>query len=273
MSQEQQLTIRHGSPLHEASRNLRLVGRYIYYEQLSFWLNPIGAVFSVGFSVVFLTLLAIAGGTSKVSYLGGAPLIEYYVAGFCAYGVMSVCFSNLAITLVIRRENRQLMRLRLTPLPTWILVVATALNVAIISAVDIIVLLLVGVLAFHVALPAQPLALAVVVLIGVGCFSMVGVAASTAIPNQEAAGPVVSLVFFVLVFLSGLYFPLAPGSGLLSISTWFPVRHMITAVFATFSATPGVGAFPWQDVLVMVIWGAIGAVVAIRLFRWEPRRR
>jgi ABC-2 type transport system permease protein len=273
VSQEQSLNLRRGSLLQEATRDARLTGRHLYYEQLSFWLNPIGAVFSVGFSVVFLTLLAIAGGTSKVSFLGGVPLIEYYVASFCAYGVMSVCFSNLAITLVIRRENRQLMRLRLSPLPTWILVLATALNVAIISAVDIIVLLLVGALAFHVAMPAQPFAFIVVVLIGVACFSMVGVGASTAIPNQESAGPVVSLVFFVLVFLSGLYFPLAPGSGLLLISNWFPVRHMISAVVATFINQPGAGGFPWQDVLVMLIWGAVGAVIAVWRFRWEPRRR
>jgi ABC-2 type transport system permease protein len=273
VSEKQSLSLQRGSPLDEFTRDLRLVGRHVYYEQLSFWLNPIGAFFSVGFSVVFLTLLAIAGGTSKVTFLGGVPLIEYYVAGFSAYGVMSVCFSNLAITLVIRRENRQLMRLRLSPLPTWILVLATALNMAVISAVDIIILLLVGALAFHVALPAQPFDLIVVVLIGVACFSMMGVAASTVIPNQESAGPVVSLVFFVLVFLSGLYFPLAPGSGLLQISTWFPVRHMITAVFATFSNQPGLDAFPWQDVLVMVIWAAVCAVIAVRRFRWEPRRR
>ena len=273
MSQGQPLGIRRGAALNELTRDLRLVGRHVYYEQLSFWLNPIGAVFSIGFSVVFLTLLAIAGGTSKVASLGGAPLIQYYVASFCAYGVMSVCFSNLAITLVIRRENRQLMRLRLSPLPTWVLVAATSLNAAIISAVDIIVLILIGSLAFHVTLPAQPFALVLVVLIGVGCFSMMGVAASTAIPNQESAGPVVSLVFFVLVFLSGLYFPLAPGSALAMISNWFPVRHMITAVFATFSSQPGTEAFPWQDLLIMVIWGAVGALMALRRFRWEPRRR
>ncbi|HEY6471002.1 MAG TPA: ABC transporter permease [Candidatus Dormibacteraeota bacterium] len=273
MSADQSVSLQRGSPVNELTRDLRLIGRHVYYEQLSFWLNPIGAFFSVGFSVVFLTLLAIAGGTSKVTFLGGVPLIEYYVAGFSAYGVMSVCFSNLAITLVIRRENRQLMRLRLSPLPTWILVLATALNMAIISAVDIIVLLLVGALAFHVALPAQPFALIVVGLIGVACFSMMGVAASTAIPNQESAGPVVSLVFFVLVFLSGLYFPLAPGSGLLQISNWFPVRHMITAVFATFSNQPGIDAFPWQDILVMAVWGVICAVIAVGRFRWEPRRR
>src|ERR1700733_10371701 len=101
MSQEQRVSLQRGSPLQEVARDLRLTGRHLYYEQLSFWLNPIGALFSVGFSVVFLTLLAIAGGTSKVSFLGGVPLIEYYVASFSAYGVMSVCFSNLAITLVI----------------------------------------------------------------------------------------------------------------------------------------------------------------------------
>ena len=189
MSAEQSVSLQRGSPANELTRDLRLIGRHVYYEQLSFWLNPIGAFFSVGFSVVFLTLLAIAGGTSKVTFLGGVPLIEYYVAGFSAYGVMSVCFSNLAITLVIRRENRQLMRLQLSPLPTWILVLATALNMAIISAVDIIVLLLVGALAFHVALPAQPFALIVVVLIGVACFSMMGVAASTAIPNRRVRRP------------------------------------------------------------------------------------
>ena len=44
--------------------DLKLVGRQIYYEQLDFWLNPIGAIFTVGFSVVFLVLVAPAPGTS-----------------------------------------------------------------------------------------------------------------------------------------------------------------------------------------------------------------
>jgi ABC-2 type transport system permease protein len=263
----------HSPALTNAVRDVRLVGRHVYYEQLSFWLNPIGAIFSIGFSVVFLVLLSISGGGSKVASLGGAPLIQYYVASFCAYGVMSVCFTNLAITLVIRRENRQLMRLRLSPLPTRVMIAATAVNAAIISAVDIIVLILIGTLAFHVTLPAQPLALVLVVLIGVGCFSMMGVAASTLVPNQEAAGPVVSLVFLVLAFLAGLYFPLTPGSGLAVISDWFPVRHMITAVFATFDPRPGAASLQWQDLLNMAVWGAAGALVAVRRFRWEPRRR
>lgn len=42
---------------------------------------------------------------------------------------------------------------------------------------------------------------------GAFCFTAVGMAMSTLVPNQEAAGPVTSVVFFVLLFLSGLWYP------------------------------------------------------------------
>ncbi len=42
--------------------DLRLVARQVRYEQLSFWLNPLGAFFTLGFSTIFLVLLgSIAG--------------------------------------------------------------------------------------------------------------------------------------------------------------------------------------------------------------------
>ena len=34
--------------------DLPLVGRQVYFEQLSFWLNPIGAAITIGFSVIFV---------------------------------------------------------------------------------------------------------------------------------------------------------------------------------------------------------------------------
>ena len=94
---------------------------------------------------------------------------------------------------------------------------------------------------------------------------------STLIPNQQAAGPVASTVFFVLLFLSGLYFPLKAHSTLAQISAWFPVRHFLTAVFQTF-IHPGTSAWAWHDMFVVAIWGAIGALVALRRFSWSPHR-
>ena len=70
--------------------------------------------------------------------------------------------------------------------------------------------------------------------------------------------PIVSLTFFLLVALSGLWFPLRPGSGLATFSNYFPVRHLITGVVGAFNGVPGYS--PWKDVAVMAIWGLAGAV-------------
>jgi ABC-2 type transport system permease protein len=254
------------------TRDLNLLGRQTYYEQLTFWKNPFGAVFTVGFSVVFLILLASAAGTSRIGFLGNIRQIQYYVPGFAAYGVMSACFSVLCITLVVRREQGLLKRLRLSPLPTSIMLGGVFLSTFIVVVVQVALLLVIGRIAYHVHLPSNVLALTLALLVGVFCFTALGVAASTVVPNEEAAGPMVNIVFFVLLFLSGLWYPLRPGSALANISGYFPVRHMLTAVFAPFYQRPHVSAWAWHDLLVMLIWGAAAAFVAFRRFRFEPRR-
>ncbi len=249
-----------------------LVARQLYYEQLLFWKNPFRAVFTIGFSVIFLLLLAGSVGNSRSSLLGGLREVQYYVPGFAAYGVMSACFNTLAISLVVRRETGVLKRLRLSPLPTWVMVASTFLSSLVVSLLEVIVLLLVGRLAFSVTLPANFLAFVVAIVVGAVCFTAMGIAASTVIPNEEAAGPIVSIVFFVLLFLSGLWYALTPSSVLAKVAGYFPVRPMILATFAPFDRLPGTSPWAWHDIAVMAIWGAAGVVVSVRRFAWEPHR-
>ncbi len=252
--------------------DIKLVGRQVRYEQLSFWLNPVGAVFTVGFSVIFLVLLGASAGSSRISFYGNIKLIQYYVPGFVAYGVMAACFNILAITLVNRREMGLLKRLRLSPLPTWALLVAVFLSTMIIAVIQVVLLLAVGRIGFGVHLPANLVAFVLAVVVGMLSFTALGVAMSTVVPNQDAAGPLVSIVFFVLLFLSGLWFPLRPGSGLAQFSQYFPVHHFITAVFAPFNTERGMSAWAWNDLLVVAVWGVAGAFVAVRRWQWSPRR-
>ena len=58
-------------------------------------------------------------------------------------------------------------------------------------------------------------------------------------PNADSAGPIVSLVFFILVALSGLYFPVKAGTGLATFTGIFPIRHLIVASVDTFNGDPG----------------------------------
>jgi ABC-2 type transport system permease protein len=143
----------------------------------------------------------------------------------------------------------------------------------VVSVVQVVVLLLVGRFGFDVRLPQHWAPLVLAVAVGVVCFTALGVAASTLVPNEEAAGPMVSIVFFVMLFLSGLWFPLKPGSALARFSGYFPVGRLIHAMFAPFQLVPGASPWAWRDLGVIGIWGVAGVVVAVRRFRFEPRRR
>jgi ABC-2 type transport system permease protein len=252
--------------------DLPLVARQVGFEQLSFWLNPIGALMTIAFSVVFLILLGATAGTSTVSSYGHIKLIDYYVAGFCAYGVMAACFTILAITLVNRREVGLLKRLRLSPLPTWMAMSAVLLNAMIVGALGVILLLVVGRLGYGVHGPAHWLPFIVTLVVAMLCYSALGVGVSTLVPNADAAGPMVSLTFFILVALSGLWFPIAPGSGLATFADYFPIRHLIDALVGSFTGEPGAPLWPWHDLGVMAIWGVGGAIVGLRRWSWSPRR-
>ena len=246
-----------------------LVARQVRFEQLSFWLNPIGAALTIGFSVVFIVIFLSTAGhtTDKTLHI---VLGQYYLPAFAAYGIMSACFSILAITLVNRREMGLLKRLRLSPLPTWMLLAAIFISSMIIAVIQIVLILLVGRFGYNVHGPRDIPAFVLVVVVGMLCFTALGVGISTVVPNADAAGPVVSLVFFILVALSGLYFPVSAGSGLSTFTNFFPIRHLIVASVDSFNGIPGTSI--WNDVLVMAVWGVAGVFIAIRRWEWSPKR-
>jgi ABC-2 type transport system permease protein len=252
--------------------DLRLVGRQVRYEQLGFWLNPVAAVFTIGFSVVFLVLLAATAGDTRVRFLGNIRAVEYYVPAFSAYGVMAACFNMLTISIVVRREMGLLKRVRLSPLPTWVMLAAIFVNALIISFLQVIIMVLIGRFAYDVPFPHYIGALVVALVVGAMCFTALGIAISTFIPNQEAAGPVVSIIFFILLFLSGLYYPIKNDSGLAQFSQYFPVRHMIDATVAPFLAHSASQAWSWSDIRVMAYWAAGGIFISLRRWTWAPRR-
>jgi ABC-2 type transport system permease protein len=250
--------------------DLPLIGRQVYFEQLSFWLNPIGAAITIGFSVVFIVIFESTSRHSTVGYLAHINLGQYYLPAFVAYGVMAACFNILAITLVNRREMGLLKRLRLSPLPTWMLLAAIFINSMIIAVIQIVLVLLVGWIGYGVTGPHDALLFVLVLIVGMLSFTALGVAISTLVPNADSAGPIVSLVFFILVALSGLYFPVKAGSGIATFTDFFPIRHLIVASVDTFNGIPGTS--PWNDLLVMAVWGAASIFVSVRRWDWSPKR-
>jgi len=157
-------------------------------------------------------------------------------------------------------------------LPAWVFLCALFVSTVIVALVQVLLLLLIGRVGFGVHLPGQPAAFALALLVGSASFIALGMAMSTLAPNPDAAGPITNIVFFVFLFLSGLWFPLKPGSSLAHFSSWFPVGTFIDAVRAPFDVRHGVSPWAWHDLGVVAAWGVVGAIVAVRRFSWSPRR-
>ncbi|MGH9306801.1 MAG: ABC transporter permease, partial [Acidimicrobiales bacterium] len=128
-----------------------------------------------------------------------------------------------------------------------------------------------GVLAYGVTFPGRYLGLVVMIAAGSFCFSALGVAISTFVPNEDAGPAIINFVIFPLLFISGTFGRIQPGSGLERLASIFPIQHLNTEAIAVMNPhAPGTGILATQ-VGILLLWGAIGIVVSVRRFRWEPR--
>jgi ABC-2 type transport system permease protein len=254
-------------------RTLRLLVRQIGYEQRLFWRNPSSAGFTFAFPILLLVIFATMNRRVTLGALGGISYAQFYVPGIIAFSVMSACYTSLAITLCFRRDLGVLKRLRGTPLPAWMFMAGNIGSSLVASALLVVITTAVGVAFYGLRVPDHLAALALALAVGAFCFCSLALAITVVIPNATAAPAIVNLTLLPLLFISGTFFPLEPGSVFESISAIFPLRPFQQAVFAAFDPL-GTGRGVDTGALVpMLAWGAGALVLAVRRFRWEPRYR
>jgi ABC-type Na+ efflux pump permease subunit len=125
-----------------------------------------------------------------------------------------------------------------------------------------------------VAILAEGPALLAVVLFGAISWAALGTAVAAFIPDAGSAGPLLSATYLPVVFVSGVFVPIAAEPGwLATVARWLPAEPFIHALSTTLQAGgSGVPAAPPAgDLLNCALWAAVGLYVALRHFRWEPR--
>ncbi|HEY1570557.1 MAG TPA: ABC transporter permease [Pseudonocardiaceae bacterium] len=245
-----------------------LLVHQVRYEQLSFWRNPQSAFFTFVFPVVIIAIFgAVFNGGGPNSFYYGLTGLQYYVPTIAALSVLGACYSQLAIILAMRRQNGILKRLRATPLPAWVYFIGLLAHCVVISVIEVVLIVGVGRL-YGVPMPTHWTALLVTLVLGAASFCALGVAVASLVRNSEAAPAVVQFILFPLVFISGTYFPIH-SDVLNRIADVLPVRPFNEALLGPFAQHTG---FDWPHLAVLLTWGVVGAVVAVRRFRWDPRR-
>ncbi|CAL9411240.1 ABC transporter permease [Streptomyces althioticus] len=246
---------------------LALLAHQIRYEQLSFWRNPQSMVFTFVLPVVIIAIFgAVFGGGQGEDFFFGMSGMEYYTPTIAAVSVLGACYGQLAIILAMRRQTGVLKRLHATPLPAWVYFAGLLVHCVVVSIVDVALVIGIGRL-YGVPWPTHWAALAVTLVFGAASFCALGVGVASLIRNSEAAPAVVQFIQFPLVFISGSYFPIH-SEVLNNIAGLLPVKPFNDAMLAPFAQGAG---FQWRELAVLAAWGVVGALIAVRRFRWDPR--
>jgi ABC-2 type transport system permease protein len=245
----------------------RLFLHELRVEQKLFWRSYEAAFFTFLLPIIFLVLLGSVYGDDEIGGLNGST---YLLAGLLGYGVVSTAFAGLAITLVIRREAGVLKRVRGTPLPPAIYLAAVIGSTLIVIALETIAQILLGRYVLDAHWPASPFSFAIALLLGAAAFAALGLAITAAVRSAEGSSAVVNAIYLPMVFISGVFFSVKSMPGFLqAIADVLPLTYLLRLVRDLFVHGDSLASSP-GSLAVLALWGAAGAIVAARRFRWEP---
>ncbi len=231
-------------------------------ERRMFWRNPSAAFFNFLLPLLFLGLFG-------AIYAGSQEDLDVLVPGIAGMSVVSTTFVALAHNLVFLREQGVLKRLRGTPMPGGAYLGALAAHAVTNAAIQLAIVVVAGRAFFGVGWPGDWLQLAVFAVAGVACFALLGAALAHAIPNFESTAAYVNAAFLPLTAISGVFDDADDAPAFLrDIAEALPLVHVIDGL----SAAMVTGESAWSGLIVVALWTAVGAVLAVRGFRWEARR-
>ena len=225
------------------------------------------AFFTFLLPLILFVLLGSTYGNDTINGDRGADFLE---AGMLGYGLASTAFAGLAIFMVIRRESGILKRVRATPLPGSAYIMAVLASTLVAFALSSACMIAIGRGLFAVPLPARWISLVLTLLLGALAFAALGLGMTVVVRSAEGASATVNAVYLPMAFISGSFFsPHSFPPFLRAIANVLPLTYFIRLTRDVMLHGHQVWT-SWRDVAIVAAWGAFGAVVAFRRFRWEP---
>jgi len=249
--------------------------RQVTYENRAFRRNPAKAFFTIVFPMIFLVILNVLFGNDILEVEGGTTRVAtFYVPAIITLTVVNSCYTGLAMSFAIARDQGLLKRVRGTPLPPWALIFGQIAHLTLVMIVLAVVVALFGRVFYDVELPTTTLpAVALTLVLGAAAFSALGIAVVALIPNADAAPAVVNVSILPLLFISDVFIP--PGADtpewVLRVGDLFPVKHLSIALQGAFNPFESGAGFEWGHLAIVAAWGIAAFAVALRFTSWEPR--
>jgi ABC-2 type transport system permease protein len=229
-------------------------------ERLRLW-------FGLAMPVILLIILGSFHSLTKPdATLGGYSFLDIYLPTLITFVLAILSIVNMPMVLSGYREIGVLRRMETTPAgPLRVLAAQMLANLGV-AIVAMLLLLVVGRTAYHLALPHQLGGFVIAWLLAAAALLSIGLFIAALTPTARTAQISGVLVFYPCMFFAGLWVPISKLSPF-----WQHFSHATPSGAAAEALTSAShGQWPsWLQLVTLAGYAVVAIVAAARLFRWE----
>ena len=196
-------------------------------------------------------------------------LVQAYfmIPGLMGTILLQITVMLTASSIVRERERGTIEQLIITPIRSWELVVGKLTPYVFLAFFDMLEVLVVGTLLFHVPMSGNLGLLLLMSALFLATGLGIGLFISTVAKTQQEAQMLGALIQLPSFFLAGFFFPIAAMPPFLqALSYLVPLRYFLVIVRAIMLKGAGLEAFT-SNMLALVVFCLVITVLAVRRFR------
>jgi ABC-2 type transport system permease protein len=259
--------------LQQLRGSARRIGALARAEALLLRRNPMALLTALGTPIAGVALLNAFPQDGAVPLPGASVVVTV-----TAFALLFPLYYNLVTTLVARREELVLKRLRSGECGDAEILIGAAAPAMTIAWGQTIVGVVTATAVLGMALPVNPALVIGAVLLGTAVFVLLAAASTTMTSTVEMAQLSTLPVVLVSMVLGGLFPPATLPGPLPWVAEFLPLTRVVDLMWLGLTGTTRDGPGDWGSMsgivaalLVLGAWVAAG-VLARRFMRWEPRK-
>ena len=198
----------------------------------------------------------------------GSRYIDFLIPGLLGMNLMNSGMWGIGFALVDMRQRKLLKRFVGTPMRRGDFLLALASSRLILMIIEVGLLLVFGVLFFHMRVLGSVGAIALIAGIGSLTFGGVGLLTASRAQKIESVSGLINLVMMPMWIFSGVFFSYERFPAVIHpLIKALPLTALNDALRASIlEGTPIL--HQWPRLLVMILWGGISFALALKWFRW-----
>jgi ABC-type multidrug transport system permease subunit len=206
--------------------------------------------------------------TTVASSEPGSRYIDFLIPGLLGMNLMNSGMWGIGFALVDMRQRKLLKRFVGTPMRRGDFLLALASSRLILMIIEVGLLLVFGALFFHMRVLGSVAAIALIAGIGSLTFGGVGLLTASRAQKIESVSGLINLVMMPMWIFSGVFFSYERFPAIIHpLIKALPLTALNDALRASIlEGTPLL--HQWPRLLIMILWGGISFVLALKWFRW-----